>query len=139
MRSMTPAQRDRFYQSSPAFRNLPPEKQNSIRQQFNRWDRMTPQQRADQIERERIWGQLTPEQKAHIRNDVLPVWRQMPPNRQQAIAQRLRVLQNMPEYARNQRLNDPNFTKGMSDDDKSMLRDLSHMHIGSAPEEPPSL
>jgi len=60
----------------------------------------------------------------------------MPPERRQAIQQRLRVLQNMPESARNQRLNDPNFTRGMSDDDRATLRDLSHLHVGGAPDPP---
>ncbi len=42
----------------------------------------------------------------------------------------------MPEAARNQHLNDPNFTRGMSDEDKVMLHDLSHLHVGGAPEPP---
>jgi hypothetical protein len=60
----------------------------------------------------------------------------MPVERRQAIRQRLRVLQNMPESARNQRLNDPEFTRGMSDEDKATLRDLSHLHVGGAPDPP---
>jgi hypothetical protein len=136
MRQATPAQRERFFQNSPAFRNLPPEKQNKIREQFNRWDRLTPQQKVDQETRERNWQSLTPEQKDHIRNDVLPAWRQMSPDRRQAVQHRLEILQNMPESARNQRLNDPKFTEGMSDEDKAMLHDLSHMHIGGAPDPP---
>ena len=76
-------------------------------------------------------SKLTPEQQNHIRADVLPKWRQLPPQRQKAISNRLAVLQNMPESARNQHLNDPNFTRGMSEQDKAMLRDLSHMHVGA--------
>jgi uncharacterized protein with WD repeat len=136
MREMPPAQRERFFQSSRAFQNLPPEQQNRIRQQFNQWDRMNSQQRADQVEKENVWRSLSPEQKNHIRNDVLPMWRQMSPDRRQAIQQRLRILQNMPESARNERLNDPKFTEGMSEEDKATLRDLSHMHIGGAPDPP---
>lgn len=136
MRSAPPAEREKFFKESPAFRKLPPEKQDRIRQQFSQWDRMTPQQRIDQTEKEQVWRHLTPEQKTHIRNDVFPTWKQMPPERRQAIKQRLSVLQNMPEFARNQRLNDPKFTEGMSDEDRAMLRDLSHMHIGGAPEPP---
>jgi hypothetical protein len=60
----------------------------------------------------------------------------MSPDRQRAIQNRLSVLQNMPESARNQHLNDPNFTRGMSDEDKSTLRDLSHLHVGGAPDPP---
>jgi hypothetical protein len=136
MRQMPPAQRERFFQNSPAFQRLPQEQQNRIRQQFNQWDRMNPQQKADQVAKERNWESLSQGQKDHIKNDVLPVWRQMPQDRRQAIQQRLRVLQNMPESARNQRLNDPKFMEGMSDEDKATLRDLSHLHVGGAPDPP---
>src|SRR5437660_555228 len=53
-----------------------------------------------------------------------------PPQRN-AIKSRLNVLQNMPESARNQHLSDANFTRGMSEEDKALLRDLSHMHVGA--------
>jgi hypothetical protein len=135
MRSLTPQQRDKVLQNSKAFQNLSPDKQTKIRQQFNQWDHMTPQQKVDQQIKEGNWRRMTPQQRDHIKNDVLPQWKQMPWDRQQVMKQKLGVLQNMPESARNQRLNDPNFTKGMSDDEKSMLKDLSHTHVGAL--EPP--
>ena len=136
MRQLPPSERERFFQNSPAFQRMPPEQQNRIRQQFSQWDRMNPQQRADQTAKEQVWARMTPEQREHIKSDVLPTWRQMSPDRRQAIQQRLRVLQNMPESARNQRLNDPRFTEGMSDEDRATLRDLSHLHVGGAPDPP---
>jgi Protein of unknown function (DUF3106) len=136
MRDLTPQQRDRVLQNSRTFQNLAPEQQNRIRSQFSQWDRMTPRQQADLREKENTWRNLTPGQRDHIKNDVLPQWRQMPWQRQQVIQQKLGVLQNMPESARNQRLADPNFTRGMSDSDKSMLHDLSHLHVGGAPDPP---
>jgi|HubBroStandDraft_6_1064221.scaffolds.fasta_scaffold04278_7 hypothetical protein len=136
MRSLTPQQRENVLRNSKAFQNLSPDKQSKIRQQFNQWDHMTPQQRSDLQSKEQVWGNLTPGQRDHIKNDVLPQWRQMPWDRQQVMKQKLNVLQNMPESARNQRLNDPNFTHGMSDDEKSMLHDLSHTHVGGVPEPP---
>ena len=135
MRDLTPQQRDRVLQNSKAFQNLSPDKQGKIRQQFNQWDRMTASQQADLRQKETTWRNLTPDQREYIKNNVLPRWRQMPWDRQQIVKQKLGVLQNMPESARNQRLNDPNFTRGMSDDEKSMLHDLSHTHVG-APEPP---
>ncbi len=135
MRDLSPAQRDRVLQNSRAFQNLSPDKQNRIRQQFSQWDHMTPNQRSNLRQNEQTWRTLTPEQRDHIKNEVLPKWRQMPWDRQQVMKQKLSVLQNMPEAARNQRLNDPNFTHGMTDDEKSMLRDLSHTHVG-APDPP---
>ena len=136
MRDLTPQQRERVLQNSKAFQNLSPDKQAKIRQQFSQWDHMTSQQQANLRQNEDKWRKLTPEQQQHIKNDVLPKWRQMPWDRQQVIKQKLGVLQNMPESARNQRLTDPNFTRGMSDDEKSMLKDLSHTHVGGPPENP---
>lgn len=136
MRSLTPQQRDQVLQRSKAFQNLSPEQQNRIRQQFNQWDRMTPQQRADQQIKEDNWRRLSPEQREHIKTNIVPRWKQLPWDRQQVLKQKLGVLQNMPESARNQRLNDPNFTKGMTDDEKSLLNEISHTHLGGAPELP---
>jgi hypothetical protein len=117
MRNFSPAERQKLQQDERNFRQLPAQQQQEMR------------------ERARVWARLTPEQQNHIRNDVLPTWKQLPPARRSAIKSRLNVLQNMPESARNQHLNDPNFTRGMSEEDKAMLRDLSHMHVG-APDPP---
>jgi len=117
-RNMTPQEKQRLSQNEERLRRLPPAQQQVLR------------------DRAQVWQRMTPEQRDHVRNDVLPKWRQIAPDRRQAIQQRLRVLQNMPESARNQRLNDPNFTRGMSDEDRSTLRDLSHLHVGGGPEPP---
>ncbi len=117
------------------FQDLSPEQQRKVLENNRRLQKLTPAEHQELHRREEIWGRLTPEQKNHIKGDILPRWQQMPPDRQRAIRQRLGVLQNMPESARNQHLNDPNFTRGMSEEDKAMLRDLSHVHVG-APDPP---
>ena len=118
------------------WRNMTPQEKQRVLQNEERLRRLSPAQQQVLRDRAQVWNRMTPEQREHVRNDVLPRWRQMPAERKQAIRQRLRVLQNMPEYARNQRLNDPNFTRGMSDEDRSTLRDLSHLHVGGALEPP---
>jgi len=117
LRNMTPQDRQRLAQNERRLRSLSPAQQQELR------------------DRARVWQRMTPEQREHIRDDVLPRWKELPPQRQKAIQQRLGVLQNMPESARNRHLNDPNFTRGMSEEDKEMLRDLSHEHVG-APDRP---
>jgi predicted Fe-S protein YdhL (DUF1289 family) len=116
------------------WRNMSPSDRQRVLQNEDRLRRMSPAQQQVLRDRAQVWNRMTPEQRDHVRNDVLPQWRQMPPDRKQAIRSRLRVLQNMPESARNQRLSDPNFTRGMSDEDRSTLRDLSHLHVGGSPE-----
>lgn len=117
-------------------RDLSPEERQRLQQNQRRFNQLTPQQKDDMRRRAEVWQRMTPEQQVHIKNDVLPKWKQLPPDRQRAIQHRLAVLQNMPESARNQHLNDPNFTRGMSEEDKATLRDLSHVHVGGAPEPP---
>src|SRR5216684_902646 len=119
------ATRPSFNSNRPPSAYTPP-----FRKEFNN---LSPQEMQKVAQ---VWNQLRPEQREHIRNDVLPKWQQMPPDRRRAIQQRLGVLKNMPESARNQHLNDPNFTRGMSEEDKATLRDLSHLHVGGAPEPP---
>jgi len=115
---------------------LSPEEQQRVLQNQQRFRQLSPQQQQDMRDRQRIWQQMTQQQRDHIKYEVLPNWRTLPPQRKKAIEQRLGVLQNMPEFARNQHLNDPNFTRGMSEEDRATLRDLSHLHVGGAPDPP---
>jgi Protein of unknown function (DUF3106) len=118
------------------FSDLPPQDRQRIIENNNKYRNLPPAQKQELRDRAEQWNRLSPQQQSHIRNEVLPKWKQMPPERRQAIRQRLRVLQNMPESARNQRLSDPEFTRGMSEEDKATLRDLSHLHVGGAPDPP---
>jgi hypothetical protein len=118
------------------FDSLPRQEQQKILQNNKNFEKLTPAQKQQREEAAKNWTQLTPEQQNHIRNEVVPKWKQMPKERQDAIQHRLAVLRNMPESARNQHLNDPNFTRGMSEEDKATLKDLSHMHVGGPPEPP---
>src|SRR6266576_361029 len=85
---------------------------------------LSPQERQKVLENNRRLQNLPPAQ------------RQESQDRKRAIQQRLGVLKNMPESARNQHLNDPNFTRGMSQEDQATLRDLSHLHVGGSPDPP---
>src|SRR6202166_1898314 len=115
---------------------LSPEERQRVLHNQERFRQLSPQQQQDLRDREHVWQQMTQQQRDHIKYEVLPNWRNLPPQRKKAIEQRLGVLQNMPEFARNQHLNDPNFTRGMSAEDRAMLRDLSHLHVGCAPDLP---
>lgn len=116
-------------------RNLSPQEKNRLVENQRKFNQLSPQRQQEMRQAASNWGRLTPEQRDHLKNDVLPKWQQLPGDRQKAIQQRLGVLRNMPESARNRHLEDPNFTRGMNDDDRQMLRDLSHEHVG-APDQP---
>src|SRR5271168_413560 len=83
------------------FSDLPPQDRQKILENNNKYKNLSPAQRQELQNRAGQWNRLTPQQQSHIKNDVLPKWKQMPTDRRQAIRQTLRVLQNMPESARN--------------------------------------
>src|SRR5260370_13323807 len=112
-------------------RNMSPQDRQRLAQNEQRLRSLSPAQQQELRDRARVWQRMTPDQREHIRNDILPKWQQLPPGRQKTIQQKLGVLQNMPDSARNRHLSDPNFTRGMSEEDKQMLRDLSHQHVGA--------
>jgi len=116
-------------------RNLSPQEKTRLAENQRKFNQLSPQRQQEMRQAAANWGKLTPEQRSHLQNEVLPKWQQLPGDRQKAIQQRLGVLRNMPESARNRHLDDPNFTRGMNDDDRQMLRDLSHEHVG-APDQP---
>src|SRR5260370_33545758 len=83
------------------FNSLSPQERQKVLENNRQLQKLPPAQRQELQARAQVWNRLTPQQRQHVRNDVLPKWQQMPPDRSQAIQQRLRLLQNMPESARN--------------------------------------
>lgn len=136
LQDMSPAQQDRFLNNNERFQNLPPERQALIRRRLQGWNGLTPEQRLAIRERQRIWEQMAPEQQRHVRDELLPKWRQLPPDRKQAIVERLHLLHRLSEAERTAKLNDPSFLAGLSPEDREMLRELSHLSVGNAPEPP---
>lgn len=118
------------------FNNLNPQEKQRALNNYKDYEKRTPAEKRQIQESKKNWDGLSDDQRNHIKNDIAPKYQQLPQDRQRAIRSRLNVLKNMPESARNQHLNDPNFTRGMNEDDKAMLRDLAHMHVGGAPEAP---
>jgi hypothetical protein len=136
LQDMTPQRQEQFFRNNQRFQNLPPEQQDRIRQRLDAWNRLTPAQQQALRDRQSVWEQMTPEQQRNVRQSLLPRWQQMPPVRRQAILQRLHSLRNMTEAERQTRLNDPAFTEGLNPDDREMLGQLAHLHVGMASDAP---
>lgn len=130
-----PPARPKRFQDTKRFQDLTTEEKRRVLLNQDKFNHLSPQKQQEMREAARNWAKLTTAQQNHIKNDLLPVWKQLSAVRRNAIRNRLGVLQNMPEWARNQHLNDPDFTRGMSEEDKALLRDLGHMHVG-APDRP---
>ena len=136
LQDMPPARQEQFLRNNQRFLSLPPEQQAQIRQRLQAWNRLTPGQQQALRDRQSVWEQMTPEQQRIVRQALLPRWQQMPPARRQAILQRLHSLRNMSEADRQAKLNDPAFVEGLNSEDREMLGQLAHLHVGIAPDSP---
>jgi hypothetical protein len=136
LQDMPPARQEQFLRNNQRFLSLPPEQQAQIRQRLEAWNRLTPEQQQALRDRQQVWEQMTPEQQRDVRQSLLPRWQQMPAPRRQAILQRLHSLRNMSEPDRQAKLSDPAFVQGLNIEDREMLRQLAHLHVGMAPDQP---
>lgn len=136
LQDMPPRRQEQFLQNNPRFLSLPPQQQAQIRQRLEAWNRLTPQQQQALRERQSVWEQMTPEQQRYVRQSLLPRWQQLLPARRQALMQRLHSLRDMSEEQRQAKLNNPAFTEGLSPEDRDMLGQLAHLHVGMAPDGP---
>lgn len=136
LQEMPPAQQEKFLQNNQRFQTLPPDQQARIRQSLQAWNRLTPSQQQDLRDRQQVWEQLTPAQKQEVQQNLVPRWQQLPPPRRQAIMQRLHALRDLSETDRQAKLNDPAFVQGLNPEDREMLTQLAHLHVGMAPDVP---
>jgi hypothetical protein len=136
LQDLPPDKQEQFLRNNERFNSLPPEQQAQIRQRLQAWNRLTPQQQQALRERQHVWEQLTPEQRRYVQQSLFPRWQQLPPARRQAILQRLHSLRDMTEADRQTKLNDPAFVEGLNPDDREMLGQLAHLHVGMAPDTP---
>lgn len=135
LREMPPEQQERFFRNNRRFQNLPPEEQARIRENLRRWNNLSPEQRREIQRREEIWRSMSPEQRQHFREQILPRWQRLARERRHAIQRRLAVLSRMSEDERARLLNDPQFLEGLSDEERSLLREMSTLRL-PAPGQP---
>jgi hypothetical protein len=132
LRNMSPEEQQRFMQNDARFKNLPAQRQEQIRNNLARWNQLTPQQRDAIRTRAQVFNRLTPEEKAEVKNDLLPRWQKLPQNRRELIQGRLRVLGGMTPEERQQKLQDPDFMRGLDPNEQDLLRKLSDLRLGPA-------
>lgn len=136
LQQLPPEKQEQFLRNNERFNSLAPEQQARIRQNLQAWNRLNPAQQQALLDRQHVWEEMTPEQRQYVRQSLFPRWQQLPPPRRQALLQRLHSLRDMSEAERQAKLNDPAFTTGLNPEDREMLGQLAHLHVGMAPDAP---
>lgn len=83
--------------------------------------------------RAQIFNRLSPEQRQEVVKDIAPRWKALPQDRKELLQGRLRVLRGMTPEQRQQELQDPQFMRGLDDNEQDLLRKLTDLRVGPNP------
>ena len=133
LQTMEPADQERFMNNNERFRSLPPERKAQIRARLREFRQLSPEQRQQLRTRASVWEKIPPEKRQLVRQQLLPKWKNMAPDRRAEIKRRLNALNGLSDDERAARLNDPEFVRGLNPNEQAMLRDLSDLRVTAAP------
>ena len=113
-------------QNNERFQNLPPGRQQQIRQNLQKWNNLTPEEQ-DAIKRRcRNLQQLSPAAARQCKElNCCRSGRRFDRPRGAAVNGYLHTLQGMSPADREKALNDPKFMQGLNPDEQSMVKSLN--------------
>jgi hypothetical protein len=134
---MPAGEQERALQNDPAFRRLPPERQQMLRQRLEHFSSLPQPQQQRMLNRMETWEHLTPEQKQQARQ-VHGQMQQLPPERRRMVTTAVHDLSAMPQAQREQII-DSNRFKGMfSPQEREIMRGASRLPLAPPDEKPPA-
>jgi hypothetical protein len=130
-KDLPPEEQERALQNDPAFRRLPAERQQQLRQRLQRFSSLPPQQQLRVLNRMETWEHLTPEQKDQARQ-LYSQFRQLPPNRQGMVSAAVKNLRSMPPEQRDQIINSDRFKSNFNEQELGVIRGATHLPLAPA-------
>ncbi len=124
LRDLPPEQQDRILANDQRFRQLPPQRQQQIRENLRRWNALTPQQKQIMRQRQAILQSMTPEQRHQLQN-IFPHYRQLPDNRKRAVLNAFQRMRDMTPAQRHRFLSSPNVQQRFSPQEQQLLHQLN--------------
>jgi hypothetical protein len=128
---LPPDERERALQSDPAFRRLPPARQQAYRDRLEHFSSLPPQEQLRMLNRMETWEHLTPGQKQEARQ-LYGQFRQLPPDRQRMVKTAVEDLRAMPADQREQVINSERFKGTFSDQERELMRGAARLPLAPA-------
>lgn len=125
---LPPDEQERALQSDPAFRRLPSERQQKLRERLQHFSSLTPQQQLRVLNRMETWEHLTPAQKQEARQ-LFGEFRQLPVERQRTVTTAIEDLRAMPPEQREQVINSERFKGMFSDQERELMRGAARLPL----------
>jgi hypothetical protein len=133
LRQMSPEEQEHFMNNNRKFQSLPPQQQERIRRRMENWNRLSPEQQDAMRNRAQVFNRLSPDERQEVINDIAPRWKALPQDRRELLNGRLRVLRGMTPQQRQQALQDPQFMRGLDDNEQDLLRKVTNLRVGPGP------
>lgn len=124
-------EQEKALDSDPAFRRLPPARQQVLRQRLQHFSSLPPQRQLQMLNRMETWEHLTPEQKQQAR-DIFKQMQQLPPDRQRMVRTAVRDLRTMPPDQRDRVIDSDRFKGMFSDHEREMMRGVTRLPLAPA-------
>ena len=123
------AEQERSLRNDPAFRQLPPERQEQLINRLRNFNNRPPEQRQRILERMETFEHLPPGQRQQVRN-LYGQMRDLPEDRRMAVRQAARQLSGMSPAGRERMLNSPQFRRRFSPQEQDLVRGLAQLEPG---------
>jgi len=138
---LSPSEQERALQSDPAFRRLPPERQQLLRQRLHHFASLPPEQQQRMLNRMETWEHLTPGQKQQAR-ELFGRMQQLPSDRRRMVTTAVRDLRAMPPGQREAIIDSNRFRGMFSLEERDIMRGATRLPLAppenGRSEEPPA-
>ena len=131
-KDLPPDQQEKLLENDPYFKKLTPQRQAELRERLRKFNSLPPAERERAVRRMQYMASLTQDQRKQIR-DANQELQKLPKDRQVMVHKALRHLRTMDKQGREQVYNSDQFKTTFSDQEQTILKDLSEIR----PPEPP--
>ncbi len=128
-RGLNETQQRQLLESDPAFRSLPPGRQQNYRQQLEHFNRQTPEQQERILERMRKWESLTDDQRSRARS-LFERARQMPEDRRNAMREAVTYFNRMTDpVQRQQAMSSAQYRSRFNDQEREIINGIVELGV----------
>lgn len=138
LRELPPEEQERVLANDERFQKLPLEQQKEIRERLQNWNSLSPEEQERIRVRQEIVSNLTPTQREHARA-LFQEWRQVDPARRHELRDTFIRMRKLPPTERLQFLSSQEITQRFTPEERRLLEGLSRLlpdARGEAPAKP---
>ncbi len=126
LRDLPPEEQERVLANDERFQRLPTERQEMIRERLRRWNALNPEEKERLRERQEIFESLSPQQREEARA-LFQQWRRLEPERRKELMVAFRRLRDLPPGEREGFLSSPEIGKRFSPSERDLLFGLGRL------------